>query len=282
MFLGSRAASAPYVVASKIFTVLYFAYFLVVLPALAFLSELMITDLEENRENKEESKDLVTGNLHRPVGALFFGEFLAVGVALLMFNAIQLVYLRYKRNSFLEVLIYIRSSAERMYIGSFFGSLTASAFLGAASDHGIFMFIIFLCSFILVIYLIHFRMRLTGNNENVLWLFAAGTNVSFTAAATLEAVIGNVYNYQCYSAEQILGCITLFLTVITLIINILENASPKKSLTLDQEMLRKMKRERLEYERQRALERAQKKAESDSTKEEPDGPSEGKSDKPKT
>jgi hypothetical protein len=35
MFLGSRAAAAPYVNASKLFTALYFAYFLLVLPALA-------------------------------------------------------------------------------------------------------------------------------------------------------------------------------------------------------------------------------------------------------
>lgn len=35
MFLGSRAASAPYVNASKLFTALYFSYFLLVLPALA-------------------------------------------------------------------------------------------------------------------------------------------------------------------------------------------------------------------------------------------------------
>jgi len=35
MFLGSRAAAAPYVGASKIFTILYFVYFLLVLPTLA-------------------------------------------------------------------------------------------------------------------------------------------------------------------------------------------------------------------------------------------------------
>jgi len=38
MFLGSRAASAPYVGASKLFTALYFAYFVVVLPAVAWSS----------------------------------------------------------------------------------------------------------------------------------------------------------------------------------------------------------------------------------------------------
>jgi hypothetical protein len=36
MFLGSRAAAEPYVHASKLFTVLYFAYFLIVLPACAY------------------------------------------------------------------------------------------------------------------------------------------------------------------------------------------------------------------------------------------------------
>jgi hypothetical protein len=35
MFLGTRAAEAPYVGASKIFTGLYFAYFLIFLPLLA-------------------------------------------------------------------------------------------------------------------------------------------------------------------------------------------------------------------------------------------------------
>jgi len=42
MFLGSRAAAAPYVGASKLFTVLYFAYFLVLLPGLARMSELLV------------------------------------------------------------------------------------------------------------------------------------------------------------------------------------------------------------------------------------------------
>jgi hypothetical protein len=35
MFLGTRPAEAPYVGASKLFTVLYFGYFLAFLPALA-------------------------------------------------------------------------------------------------------------------------------------------------------------------------------------------------------------------------------------------------------
>lgn len=39
MFLGSRAAAAPYVLASKLFTALYFAYFLVILPTLALFGE---------------------------------------------------------------------------------------------------------------------------------------------------------------------------------------------------------------------------------------------------
>jgi len=34
MYLGMRPAEAPYVFASKIFTVLYFSYFLVYLPFL--------------------------------------------------------------------------------------------------------------------------------------------------------------------------------------------------------------------------------------------------------
>ena len=39
MFLGSRAAAAPYVISSKIFTALYFAYFLIGLPTLAWFNE---------------------------------------------------------------------------------------------------------------------------------------------------------------------------------------------------------------------------------------------------
>lgn len=42
MFLGSRAAAAPYVGASKAFTALYFAYFLFVLPFLAWLNEVLL------------------------------------------------------------------------------------------------------------------------------------------------------------------------------------------------------------------------------------------------
>lgn len=42
MFLGSRAAAEPYVHASKLFTVLYFVYFLVVLPGLAYCSSLLV------------------------------------------------------------------------------------------------------------------------------------------------------------------------------------------------------------------------------------------------
>jgi ubiquinol-cytochrome c reductase cytochrome b subunit len=41
MFLGSRAAAEPYVHASKLFTVLYFAYFLIVLPACAYWADAM-------------------------------------------------------------------------------------------------------------------------------------------------------------------------------------------------------------------------------------------------
>lgn len=39
-FLGSRAAAEPYVVASKVFTVLYFSYFIVVLPLLSYCAGL--------------------------------------------------------------------------------------------------------------------------------------------------------------------------------------------------------------------------------------------------
>jgi ubiquinol-cytochrome c reductase cytochrome b/c1 subunit len=42
LFLGTRAAEAPYVVASKIFTGLYFFYFLVLLPMLAWLNRQLL------------------------------------------------------------------------------------------------------------------------------------------------------------------------------------------------------------------------------------------------
>lgn len=35
MYLGMRAAEAPYVYASKVFTALYFSYFLIFLPLLS-------------------------------------------------------------------------------------------------------------------------------------------------------------------------------------------------------------------------------------------------------
>jgi len=35
MYLGMRAAEAPYVYASKVFTALYFSYFLLFLPLLS-------------------------------------------------------------------------------------------------------------------------------------------------------------------------------------------------------------------------------------------------------
>lgn len=43
LFLGSCAAAAPYVFASKLFTFLYFAYFLVALPVLAWFGETVLS-----------------------------------------------------------------------------------------------------------------------------------------------------------------------------------------------------------------------------------------------
>jgi len=54
MFLGSRAAAAPYVAASKLFTGLYFAYFLLVLPGLARLSETLVAPSDTRPERSEE------------------------------------------------------------------------------------------------------------------------------------------------------------------------------------------------------------------------------------
>lgn len=51
MFLGSRAAAAPYVVASKIFTGAYFVYFLTAIPFLAvFGDELLDKQTDESVE----------------------------------------------------------------------------------------------------------------------------------------------------------------------------------------------------------------------------------------
>ena len=47
MFLGSRAAAAPYILASKLFTALYFAYFLVILPTLALVGEFSAKEIEK-------------------------------------------------------------------------------------------------------------------------------------------------------------------------------------------------------------------------------------------
>lgn len=44
MFLGSRAAAAPYVFASKIFTLAYFAYFIYVIPLLHWAGYLLLRE----------------------------------------------------------------------------------------------------------------------------------------------------------------------------------------------------------------------------------------------
>lgn len=44
MFLGMSAAEAPFVASSKLFTALYFAYFLAVLPVLNWLTRQLITN----------------------------------------------------------------------------------------------------------------------------------------------------------------------------------------------------------------------------------------------
>jgi hypothetical protein len=49
MFLGMSAAEAPFVASSKLFTVLYFAYFLAVLPALNWLTRQLITSIRKQR-----------------------------------------------------------------------------------------------------------------------------------------------------------------------------------------------------------------------------------------
>lgn len=49
MFLGTRAAAEPYVHASKLFTALYFLYFLVVLPTLTFYSSQLVKEGGEAR-----------------------------------------------------------------------------------------------------------------------------------------------------------------------------------------------------------------------------------------
>lgn len=57
MFLGSRAAAAPYVAASKLFTGLYFAYFLLILPGLARLSETLTAPAVKQATDPTEMYD---------------------------------------------------------------------------------------------------------------------------------------------------------------------------------------------------------------------------------
>ena len=49
MFLGMSAAEAPFVASSKLFTALYFMYFLAVLPALNYLTRQLIVRPRKRR-----------------------------------------------------------------------------------------------------------------------------------------------------------------------------------------------------------------------------------------
>jgi len=46
MILGSNPAAAPYINCSKIFTILYFSYFLVVIPLVSFFDDLVFEEEE--------------------------------------------------------------------------------------------------------------------------------------------------------------------------------------------------------------------------------------------
>ena len=47
MYLGSSPAAAPYVISSKVSTGIYFGYFLIVLPLLAYLSKEVLAEVEK-------------------------------------------------------------------------------------------------------------------------------------------------------------------------------------------------------------------------------------------
>lgn len=60
MFLGMSAAEAPFVMASKLFTVLYFVYFLLVLPLLNWFTRQLLEEKEVIVE-KTEDEELTAG-----------------------------------------------------------------------------------------------------------------------------------------------------------------------------------------------------------------------------
>jgi len=56
MFLGGQPATAPFVLASKFFTITYFAYFLLTIPFLNFINSLAFAEPEPELtpEQKEQ------------------------------------------------------------------------------------------------------------------------------------------------------------------------------------------------------------------------------------
>ncbi len=49
MFLGSNPAADPFIVCSKIFTILYFLYFIIILPFISFLDDSIV---ESNKKSE--------------------------------------------------------------------------------------------------------------------------------------------------------------------------------------------------------------------------------------
>ena len=60
IYLGSSPAAAPYVISSKASTGIYFGYFLIVLPLLAFLNKEVLAEAEKMEVKAEVTKLVVT------------------------------------------------------------------------------------------------------------------------------------------------------------------------------------------------------------------------------
>lgn len=60
IYLGSSPAAAPYVVSSKVSTGVYFGYFLLILPLLAFLNKAVLAEAEKVEVKAETIKPVST------------------------------------------------------------------------------------------------------------------------------------------------------------------------------------------------------------------------------
>lgn len=63
IYLGSSPAAAPYVISSKASTGIYFGYFLLVLPLLAYLNSEVLAEVEKS-EDKAETNAISTNDVY--------------------------------------------------------------------------------------------------------------------------------------------------------------------------------------------------------------------------